>query len=81
VLTGADAFGDWHADAPGVWRHVTQDAGLTQNGRPTGEYEDFLRLCPFRPSRLGPAGGRDRHHRRCAVGQRGRQRYNLAHRL
>jgi hypothetical protein len=22
VLTGADAFGDWHADAPGVWRHI-----------------------------------------------------------
>src|SRR5262249_28350498 len=23
VLTGAAAFGDWHADAPGVWRHIT----------------------------------------------------------
>ena len=26
VLTGADAFGDWHSDAPGVWRHITPDA-------------------------------------------------------
>ena len=26
MLTGADAFGDWHADAPGVWRHITPDA-------------------------------------------------------
>lgn len=26
VLTGADAFGDWRSDAPGVWRHITLDA-------------------------------------------------------
>jgi glucose/arabinose dehydrogenase len=26
VLTGADAFGDWHADAPGVWRHISANA-------------------------------------------------------
>jgi len=26
VLTGAAAFGDWHSDAPGVWRHITPDA-------------------------------------------------------
>ena len=26
VLTGADAYGDWHADAPGVWRHISPDA-------------------------------------------------------
>jgi len=26
VLTGAHAFGDWRADAPGVWRHITPDA-------------------------------------------------------
>lgn len=26
VRTGADAFGDWHGDAPGVWRHITPDA-------------------------------------------------------
>jgi glucose/arabinose dehydrogenase len=26
VLTGADAYGDWHGDAPGVWRHITPDA-------------------------------------------------------
>jgi glucose/arabinose dehydrogenase len=25
VLTGTDAFGDWHGDAPGVWRHITPD--------------------------------------------------------
>src|ERR1700676_594656 len=26
VLTGADAYGDWHGDAPGVRRHITLDA-------------------------------------------------------
>jgi glucose/arabinose dehydrogenase len=26
ILTGAAAFGDWHADAPGVRRHITPDA-------------------------------------------------------
>ena len=26
VLTGANAYGNWHADAPGVWRHITPDA-------------------------------------------------------
>ena len=26
ILTGAAAFGDWHADAPGVRRHITVDA-------------------------------------------------------
>jgi glucose/arabinose dehydrogenase len=26
MLTGADAFGDWHADAPGVRRHIMPDA-------------------------------------------------------
>jgi glucose/arabinose dehydrogenase len=26
ALTGAEAFGDWHADAPGLWRHITPDA-------------------------------------------------------
>ena len=25
-LTGAAAYGDWHADAPGVVRHITPDA-------------------------------------------------------
>jgi glucose/arabinose dehydrogenase len=23
MLTGAAAFGDWHSDAPGIWRHIT----------------------------------------------------------
>jgi glucose/arabinose dehydrogenase len=26
ALTGTAAFGDWHGDAPGVWRHITPDA-------------------------------------------------------
>jgi glucose/arabinose dehydrogenase len=26
VLTGRGALGDWHSDAPGVWRHITPDA-------------------------------------------------------
>jgi glucose/arabinose dehydrogenase len=26
MLTGADAFGDWHSDAPGVRRHITPNA-------------------------------------------------------
>jgi glucose/arabinose dehydrogenase len=26
ILTGPGAFGDWHSDAPGVWRHIMPDA-------------------------------------------------------
>lgn len=48
VRTGADAFGDWHSDAPGVERHITVDAlpppfdtrstarGPSVAGRPAG---------------------------------------------
>ena len=45
VLTGADAFGTWEADAPGVSRHITPadlpPPSLTENDPEAPDFENM----------------------------------------
>jgi glucose/arabinose dehydrogenase len=51
VLTGQTAFGDWHDDAPGVWRHITP-ADLPPPGA-SPSVSNFARIVP-RPAGAVP---------------------------